>query len=156
MMSEVTHRTVATNGIRMHIAETGSGPLVLLCHGFPELWYSWRHQLPALARAGYRAVAPDLRGYGQSSIPPEVAAYDLTSVCEDMLGLLDCLGEEQAVFVGHDCRVAARTRASVARVRRRGHECAVRAARARSARGRAARGFGRGLLHHLVPAAGGG
>ena len=65
-MTDVTHRTIETNGIRMHIAEMGSGPLVLLCHGFPESWYSWRHQLRALAEAGYHAVAPDMRGYGRT------------------------------------------------------------------------------------------
>jgi pimeloyl-ACP methyl ester carboxylesterase len=65
-MGTLTHRIVETNGIRMHIAEQGSGPLVLLCHGFPESWYSWRHQLPALAAAGYHAVAPDMRGHGQT------------------------------------------------------------------------------------------
>ena len=64
MTGEVTHRTVETNGIRMHLAEMGNGPLVVLCHGFPKSWYSWRHQLPALAAAGFRAVAPDMRGYG--------------------------------------------------------------------------------------------
>ena len=98
----VERRLLRIDGIELHIAERGSGPLVVLCHGFPELWYSWRHQLRALAGAGYRAVAPDLRGYGQSSIPPDVEAYDLPSVSEDMLGLLDELGEERAVFVGHD------------------------------------------------------
>ena len=65
-MNGLTHRTVETNGIRMHVAEQGEGPLVLMCHGFPESWYSWRHQLPALAEAGFRAVAPDMRGYGQT------------------------------------------------------------------------------------------
>jgi pimeloyl-ACP methyl ester carboxylesterase len=84
------------------VAEEGEGPPVVLCHGFPELWYSWRHQLPALAEAGYRAVAPDMRGYGDSSIPAEVGAYDLPTLCADMTGLLDALGEERAVFVGHD------------------------------------------------------
>lgn len=98
----VRHRQLEVNGIELHVAELGSGPPVILCHGFPELWYSWRHQLPALAEAGYRAVAPDMRGYGQSSIPIDVEAYDLLSVCHDMLGLLDDLGEERAVFVGHD------------------------------------------------------
>ncbi|HYM46364.1 MAG TPA: alpha/beta hydrolase [Solirubrobacteraceae bacterium] len=98
----VSHRQLKVNGIELHVAEFGSGPPVILCHGFPELWYSWRHQLPALAEAGYRAVAPDMRGYGQSSIPIDVDAYDLPSVCDDMLGLLDELGEEQAVFIGHD------------------------------------------------------
>ena len=98
----VVHRQLSVDGVELHLAELGSGPPVVLCHGFPELWYSWRHQLPALAGAGYRAVAPDLRGYGQSSIPADVEAYDLLSVCDDMLGLLDDLGEERAVFVGHD------------------------------------------------------
>ena len=98
----VSHRQLEVNGIELHVAELGNGPPVILCHGFPELWYSWRHQLPALAAAGYRLVAPDMRGYGQSSIPTDVDAYDLRSVCDDMVGLLDDLGEERAVFVGHD------------------------------------------------------
>jgi pimeloyl-ACP methyl ester carboxylesterase len=68
-MTQPTHRTIETNGIRMKIAEQGSGPLVLMCHGFPESWYSWRHQLEALAEAGYHAVAPDMRGYGGSERP---------------------------------------------------------------------------------------
>jgi pimeloyl-ACP methyl ester carboxylesterase len=100
--ARLVHRQLRVDGVELHVAELGSGPPVVLCHGFPELWYSWRHQLPALAGAGYRVVAPDLRGYGQSSIPADVEAYDLTSVCEDMVGLLDDLGEERAVFVGHD------------------------------------------------------
>ncbi len=98
----VSHRQRQVNGIELHVAELGSGPPVVLCHGFPELWYSWRHQLPALAEAGYRAIAPDMRGYGQSSIPRDIEAYDVPTVCDDMLGLLDDLGEERAVFVGHD------------------------------------------------------
>ena len=65
-MTEITHRTIEANGIRIHLAEAGEGPLVVLCHGFPESWYSWRWQLPAFAEAGFRAVAPDMRGYGQS------------------------------------------------------------------------------------------
>lgn len=100
--TRVVHRRLRANGVELHVAELGSGPPVVLCHGFPELWYSWRHQLPALAAAGYRAVAPDLRGYGQSSIPRDVEAYDLPTVCNDMLGLLDDLDEERAVFAGHD------------------------------------------------------
>lgn len=96
------HRRLQVNGIELHVAEQGSGRPIVLCHGFPELWYSWRHQLPVLAEAGYRAVAPDMRGYGQSSIPADVEDYDLITVCDDMLGLLDDLGEQQAVFVGHD------------------------------------------------------
>ena len=74
-MSEVQHRVVETNGIRLHVAEQGEGPLVLLCHGFPESWYSWRHQLRALAEAGFHAVAPDMRGYGQSDAPAEIERY---------------------------------------------------------------------------------
>src|SRR2546429_9486130 len=69
---DIRHRTVETNGIRMHIAEQGEGPLVVLCHGFPESWYSWRHQLPALAAAGFHAVAPDMRGYGQTDRPEAI------------------------------------------------------------------------------------
>jgi pimeloyl-ACP methyl ester carboxylesterase len=98
----VSHRRVATNDIELHVAELGEGRPVILCHGFPELSYSWRHQLPALAAAGYRAVAPDLRGYGESSAPAQVEAYDLLTVGDDLVGLLEELGEERAVFVGHD------------------------------------------------------
>jgi pimeloyl-ACP methyl ester carboxylesterase len=100
--SEPTHRTVETNGIRMHLAETGSGPLVLLCHGFPELWYSWRHQLAALAEAGFRVVAPDMRGYGRTDAPEAIDQYTLLHMVGDMVGLLDVLGAEQAVIAGHD------------------------------------------------------
>jgi pimeloyl-ACP methyl ester carboxylesterase len=101
-MAEAQHRIVETNGIRMHIAEEGSGPTVLLCHGFPECWYSWRHQLAALAAAGFHAVAPDMRGYGQTEAPPELDRYTLLHSVGDMLGLLDALGVERAVIVGHD------------------------------------------------------
>ena len=102
MPNEITHRTVQTNGINVHIAEAGEGPLVLLVHGFPELWYSWRHQLPALAAAGYHAVAPDVRGYGDSDRPQAVEAYAMREHMNDLLGIMDALGEEQAVIVGHD------------------------------------------------------
>ena len=98
----ITHRTVRTNGIDLHVAEEGTGKPVILCHGFPESWYSWRHQLPAVAGAGFRAVAPDQRGYGDSDRPTEVTDYDITHLTGDLLGLLDDLGEEKAVFVGHD------------------------------------------------------
>jgi pimeloyl-ACP methyl ester carboxylesterase len=98
----IEHRTLQTNGIRMHVAEQGSGPLVLLCHGFPESWYSYRHQLPALAAAGYRAVAPDMRGYGETERPEAVDQYTLLHLVADMVGLLDALGEQSAVIVGHD------------------------------------------------------
>jgi pimeloyl-ACP methyl ester carboxylesterase len=101
-MNDVAHRVVETNGIRMHIAEAGSGPLVLLCHGFPESWYSWRHQLHALAEAGYHAVAPNMRGYGQTEAPEAIDQYTMLHLTGDMVGLLDALGEERAVAVGHD------------------------------------------------------
>ncbi|MDQ3945736.1 MAG: alpha/beta hydrolase [Actinomycetota bacterium] len=99
---EVIHRQVDVGGIELHVAECGEGPVVLLCHGFPELWYSWRHQLPALAAAGYRAVAPDQRGYGRSGRPDAVEDYDIVHLAGDLVGLLDALGEERAVVVGHD------------------------------------------------------
>ena len=98
----IQHRTVEANGIRMHLAEAGSGPLVVLCHGFPESWYSWRHQLPALAEAGFHAVAPDMRGYGATEAPDGVDRYTLLHLVGDMVGVLDALGAETAVIVGHD------------------------------------------------------
>src|SRR5579859_4973277 len=101
-MTTITHRILETNGIRMHIAEAGQGPLVLLLHGFPELWYSWRYQLTALAQAGYHAVAPDQRGYGQTDRPAEIEKYTQLHLVGDIIGLLDALHEEQAVVVGHD------------------------------------------------------
>ncbi len=101
-MPDVTHRTIDTNGIRMHIAECGCGPLVLLCHGFPESWYSWRHQLSAFAEAGFHAVAPDMRGYGQTDRPEAIDQYTLLHLVGDMVGLLDALGSSQAVIAGHD------------------------------------------------------
>ena len=100
--SQITHRTLDTNGIRMHVAEQGAGPLVLLCHGFPESWYSWRHQLPALAAAGYHAVAPDMRGYGGTDQPEAIDQYTQLHHVGDMVGLLDALGADTAVIVGHD------------------------------------------------------
>ena len=101
-MTEIKHRTIGTNGINLHIAEAGEGPLVLLLHGWPESWYSWRHQLPALAAAGYHAVAPDVRGYGDSDKPPRVEDYSMKLLIADYLGLLDALGADTAVVVGHD------------------------------------------------------
>jgi pimeloyl-ACP methyl ester carboxylesterase len=98
----ITHRQIETNGISMHIAEAGSGPLVIMVHGFPEIWYSWRHQLPALAAAGFHAVAPDMRGCGDTDVPEEVEAYSLRNQIDDILGLIDALGAEQAVVMGHD------------------------------------------------------
>lgn len=101
-MAEITHRMVQTNGINMHIAEAGSGPLVVLCHGWPESWYSWRHQLSAIADAGFHAVAPDQRGYGKTDKPTEIASYTQLHMVGDIVGLLDALGEETATIVGHD------------------------------------------------------
>ncbi len=95
-------RYVPTNGIDMAVYEQGSGPPVIFLHGFPELAYSWRHQLPALAAAGFRAIAPDMRGYGQTTVPPDVGDYRITELVADITGLLDGLGVDQAVFVGHD------------------------------------------------------
>jgi pimeloyl-ACP methyl ester carboxylesterase len=95
-------RFIESNGIRMRIAEMGEGPLVLLLHGWPESWYSWRHQLPALASAGFRAVAPDLRGYGKSDTPEAVEEYDIVNLTGDAVGILDALRVETAVVVGHD------------------------------------------------------
>ncbi len=98
-MNEPTHRTVEANGIRIHLAEQGSGPLVLLCHGFPESWYSWRHQLSALSAAGFHAVAPDMRGYGLTDRPAEIERYTLFHLVGDMVGVLDALGEKTAVWL---------------------------------------------------------
>jgi pimeloyl-ACP methyl ester carboxylesterase len=95
-----THREVSANGIRLHVAEAGQGPLVLLLHGFGEFWWAWRHQLAGLADAGYRAVAPDLRGYGASDKPPR--GYDAYTLAGDVAGLVRALGERDAAVVGHD------------------------------------------------------
>lgn len=99
---EANHRMVETNGINMHIAEQGQGPLVIMCHGFPELGYSWRHQLPALAEAGFHAVAPDQRGYGKTDCPELIEAYNILQLVGDIVGLVHALGEEKAVIAGHD------------------------------------------------------
>jgi pimeloyl-ACP methyl ester carboxylesterase len=99
---EANHRKIDTNGINMHIAEQGQGPLVIMCHGFPELGYSWRHQLPALAEAGFHAVAPDQRGYGQTDCPEPIEAYNILELVGDIVGLVHALGEEKAVIAGHD------------------------------------------------------
>jgi pimeloyl-ACP methyl ester carboxylesterase len=96
------HRIVEANKIGIHVAEQGEGPLVLLCHGFPETWYSWRHQLSALAESGFRAVAPDMRGYGETASPAGIEQYSLLHLLGDMVGLLDALGAETAVIAGHD------------------------------------------------------
>ncbi|KAG1371271.1 bifunctional epoxide hydrolase 2-like [Cocos nucifera] len=101
-MEGITHRTVAVNGINMHIAEKGEGPMVLFIHGFPELWYSWRHQMAALAARGYHAVAPDLRGYGDTDAPPSATDYTIFHLVGDLVALLDALAQDQVFVVGHD------------------------------------------------------
>ncbi|MFE7429875.1 alpha/beta fold hydrolase [Streptomyces sp. NPDC057545] len=100
--SAAVHRLVEVPGGRIHLVEQGSGPLVLLVHGFPESWYSWRHQLPALAAAGFRAVAIDVRGYGRSSGPGEAEAYRMPTHVSDNVGVVRALGERTATIVGHD------------------------------------------------------
>jgi pimeloyl-ACP methyl ester carboxylesterase len=101
-MNQAQHRFIETNGIKMHIAEQGSGALVILCHGFPEIWYSWRHQLKALAEAGFHAVAPDQRGYGQTDRPEPIEAYNILQLTGDIVGLIHAIGESKAIIVGHD------------------------------------------------------
>src|SRR4051812_6519884 len=87
--------------VQLHVVEKGEGKPVLLLHGFPELAYSWRHQIDALADAGYRVVAPDMRGYGRSEAPPQVEAYDIVELCDDVTRLLEDIGAERAAIVGH-------------------------------------------------------
>ncbi len=98
----ITQRRVATNGIELNIAEQGEGPLVLMLHGFPESWYSWRHQFEPIANAGFHAVAPDMRGYGKSDKPESIDAYNQVEVTNDIIGLIGALGHETAVVIGHD------------------------------------------------------
>ncbi len=100
--AEPTLRTIESNGIKMRIAEAGEGPLVLLVHGWPESWYSWRHQIRALSEAGYHVVAPDMRGYGKTDKPKDIEAYDIRQLTGDLVGIVDAMGEEQAILVGHD------------------------------------------------------
>ncbi len=95
-------RTISANGIELSVLEKGEGPLVLLCHGWPELSYSWRHQIPAVAAAGFHVVAPDMRGFGQTSAPADIDAYSIFDNVGDMVALVAALGEKQAVIIGHD------------------------------------------------------
>ncbi|MGJ4928680.1 alpha/beta fold hydrolase [Bradyrhizobium sp. HKCCYLS2038] len=95
-------RIVKANGIELFLREQGEGPLVLLCHGWPELSYSWRHQIPALAAAGYHVVAPDMRGFGRSQAPADIGAYTIFDTVGDMVGLVNALGADKAVIIGHD------------------------------------------------------
>ena len=145
------------DGIELSVIEAGEGPLVVLCHGFPELAFSWRRQIPALAAAGYRVLAPDMRGYGASSAPAAVEDYDVLSLCGDMTGLLDAVGRAERDLrrprLGRQRDVVAGGDPPGARARRRGPERAVRPARPRGADPDHARAPRRGLLHRLVPAA---
>jgi pimeloyl-ACP methyl ester carboxylesterase len=98
----ISQRRVRTNGIELNIAEAGKGPLVLLLHGFPESWYSWRHQFAPLVASGYHVVAPDMRGYGKSDRPQAIEAYNQVEIVNDIIGLIPALGHEKAVVIGHD------------------------------------------------------
>ena len=101
-MSEPSFKHIAVNGIKLRVAEMGQGPLVVFCHGWPESWYSWRHQIKAVAEAGFHAVAPDMRGYGESDAPKEIDQYSQLHLVGDIVELVKALGESQAVVVGHD------------------------------------------------------
>jgi len=102
MTEHLTHHTATVNGVRLHYVEAGTGPLVVLLHGFPEFWYSWRYQIPALAEAGFRVLAPDLRGYNESDKPAGAANYRVELLSADLVGLLQSAGAERAHIVGHD------------------------------------------------------
>lgn len=108
-------RMIETATLRMNIAEAGEGPLVLLCHGFPETSHAWRHQVRALAGAGFHAVAPDMRGYGRTEIPDTIGAYTVFDLVADMVALIDALGEEKAVIVGNDWGATAAWQAALMR-----------------------------------------
>jgi pimeloyl-ACP methyl ester carboxylesterase len=95
-------RTISANGIELFLLEEGEGPLVVLCHGWPELSYSWRHQIKALAQAGFHVVAPDMRGFGRTSAPADISAYSIFDTVGDMVALVAALGERNAAIVGHD------------------------------------------------------
>ncbi|MDP6567254.1 MAG: alpha/beta hydrolase [Alphaproteobacteria bacterium] len=101
-MSQQDFQMIETNGIRLRVAVAGRGPLVVLIHGWPESWYSWRHQIAALAAAGYRVATPDVRGYGGSDRPAAIEAYDMASMTADIAGLIGALGEDRAALIGHD------------------------------------------------------
>ena len=101
-MAGLEHKFVTTNGIRMHYVELGTGPLVVMCHGWPESWYSYRHQISALSQAGYRVVAPDQRGYGQTDRPEPIESYNILNLVGDIVGLVNSLHVDSAVIVGHD------------------------------------------------------
>ena len=100
-MADITHHRAAVNGVEIHYVEAGRGPLVVLLHGFPEFWYSWRHQIQALSSSGLRVVAPDLRGYNESSKPPDAGDYRLKTIATDIISLIELLGGP-CILVGHD------------------------------------------------------
>jgi len=100
--ARLSSRQIATNGIELRVVDHGQGPPVVFCHGFPELGFSWRHQVFALAAAGFRTLTPDMRGYGGSSRPAAIGEYGMAALCGDLVGLLDAAGLEDAIFVGHD------------------------------------------------------
>ena len=101
-MSEVEFKVVESNGINIRLAMMGEGPLVIFCHGWPESWYSYRYQLPAVADAGFKAVAYDVRGYGESDKPHEIEAYTMRNMTNDVVGIIDALGYDTAITIGHD------------------------------------------------------
>ena len=101
-MSEVEFKIIESNGINIRLAMMGEGPLVIFCHGWPESWYSYRHQLPAVAKAGFKAVAYDVRGYGESDKPHEIEAYSMRNMTNDVIGIIDALGYDTAITIGHD------------------------------------------------------
>jgi pimeloyl-ACP methyl ester carboxylesterase len=104
----IKHQMFQVNGINMHVAENGEGPVVLLLHGFPEFWYGWRCQLTGLAQHGFRAVAPDLRGYGDSSAPPETTSYTILHLVGDIVALMDALEQPQVCIVQTFCSIMER------------------------------------------------
>ncbi|CAK7348334.1 unnamed protein product [Dovyalis caffra] len=101
-MEKIEHTTISTNGINMHIASIGTGPVILFLHGFPDLWYSWRHQLLSVSSLGYRCIAPDLRGYGDTEVPKNPREYTVFHIVGDLVGLIDSLGIDKVFLVGHD------------------------------------------------------
>lgn len=101
-METIQHQLVSVNGITMHVAEKGTGPVVLFLHGFPELWYTWRRQILAFAALGYRAVAPDLRGYGDTDAPEAVTRYTCHHIVGDIVALIESFGVDKVFVVGHD------------------------------------------------------
>jgi len=144
-MVDVAHREIDVGGLRMHVAERGEGPLVVLLHGFPESWYSWRHQIEALSGAGFRVVAPDQRGYGATDAPEEIERYTLLDLVGDVIGLIDTLGGGRAggrrrPRLGRAGRVAHGVAAARPGARRRRAERAVHAADAGLADAHVARG----------------